>query len=103
MYLEISTATLKQVHLPIYPKDLRIIFSICRKMCLNSVVSKVNTFVTQVEVLILEFKNTLVKVEVSTSPLYSSKSKKSTGSKIYLKYKSNLNNNNKKKKHLKLN
>src|SRR4029434_9363659 len=30
-----------------------------------SVVSKVNTFVTQVEVLILEFKKTLVKVEVS--------------------------------------
>ena len=36
IYLEISTTTLKQVHLPIYPKDLRIIFSICRKMCLNS-------------------------------------------------------------------
>lgn len=32
----------------------------------GAVVSKVNTFVTQVEVLILEFKNTLVKVEVST-------------------------------------
>ena len=36
IYLEISTTTLKQVHLPMYPKDLRIIFSICRKMYLNS-------------------------------------------------------------------
>ena len=35
-------------------------------MSSTAVVSKVNTFVTQVEVLILEFKNTLVKVEVST-------------------------------------
>ena len=45
------------------------------KLCLKSEMAKVHTSFTQVEVQILVFKNTLVKVEVLTKLLYSSKIK----------------------------
>ena len=45
-------------------------------------VSKVFTFITQVEVQILGFKNTFVEVEVSTQAFYSSRSVKVLASKL---------------------
>ena len=69
------------------PAEIKSTFSL-KKSCLDSwqlkpEMSKVHTSFPQVEVQILVFKNTLVKVEVLTKLLYSSKSKE--GFEMYLK------------------
>ena len=54
-------------------------------MILTAEVSKVFTFITQVEVQILGFKKTFVEVEVSTQAFYSSRSVKVLASKLLCK------------------